>query len=78
MHLKRMIESKADGNLRELKKQYREQGYLFFRNLIPRKDIASARRAILERLVELKRAKSIKDPSIINGKFGVALFEKAL
>ena len=40
--------------------------------------VSAARHAILKRLVELKRVKSVEDPTIVNGKYGVALFEKAL
>ena len=52
----------------ELKETYEKQGYLFFRDLIPREDIIQARQAILERLTELKRIKNVKDTRPINGK----------
>jgi hypothetical protein len=61
-------------DLSKAKKQYQRDGYLLIRGLIPRKDVEKARGAILRSLVKMGRIKSVDDTTIINGKYGVALF----
>ena len=70
-NLRRMVELSDKSLARE---QYERDGYLLIRGLIPRPDVQKAREAILRSLVKMGRIPSVEDSTIINGKYGVALF----